>query len=139
MSGDSGTDFILATIGNHFSYTVAERCHLPHLGFQGFQELFQPVVAEFANLDALSFLDALELVEVTQDTLDDLWKQTDYSPPFLEEGMHHLLEVISSSLGRFVQRKLSNLMCGRDSLLRLGRRFRTAGWSARNGVQLQRC
>ena len=76
---------------------------------QHFQELFQPVVTEFANLDALSFPDALELVEVTQDTLDDLWKQTDYSPAFPEERMRHLLEVISSSLGRFVQRKLSNL------------------------------
>ena len=76
---------------------------------QHFQELFQPVVTEFANLDALSFPDALELVEVTQDTLDDLWKQTDYSPAFPEERMRHLLEVISGSFGRFVQRKLNKV------------------------------
>ena len=52
---------------------------------QYFQELFQSIITEFANLDALSFSDTLELVEVTQDTLDDLWKQTDHSPPYLEE------------------------------------------------------
>ena len=103
MSGDSRTDFILATIGNHFSYAVADGA-ISHI-----LELFQPVVTEFANLDALSFTDALELVEVTQDTLDDLWQQIDYSPFFPKERMLHLLEVISSSLGRFVQRKLSNL------------------------------
>ena len=76
---------------------------------QYFQELFQSIVTEFANLDALSFSDTLELVEVTQDTLDDLWKQTDHSPPYPEERMRHLLEVISGAFSRFVQRKLGEL------------------------------
>lgn len=76
---------------------------------QFFQESFQPIVTEFANLDALSFSDVLELVEVTQDTLDDIWKQTDHAPPYPENRMRHLLEIISSSFGRYVQRKLSNL------------------------------
>ena len=76
---------------------------------QFFQESFQPIVTEFANLDALSFTDVLELVEVTQDTLDDLWKQSEHSPPYPEERMRHLLEIISSSFGRYVQRKLADL------------------------------
>ena len=76
---------------------------------QFFQECFQPIVTEFANLDALSFSDVLEHVEVTQDTLDDLWKQTDHTPPYPEDRMRHLLEIISSSFGRYVQRKLADL------------------------------
>lgn len=76
---------------------------------QYFQEHFQSIVTEFANLDALSFSDTLELIEVTQDTLDDLWKQTDYKPPYPEERMRHLLEVISGAFGRFSQRKLGEL------------------------------
>ena len=76
---------------------------------QFFQEMFQPLVTNFANLDSLSFPDCLELVEVTQDTLDDLWKQSEHSPPYPEERMRHLLEIISDSFGRFVQHKLSSL------------------------------
>lgn len=76
---------------------------------QHFQELFQPIVTEFANLDALSFSDSLELIEVTQDALDDVWKQTEFNPPYPEVRMRHLLEVISSTFGRFLQRKLCDL------------------------------
>lgn len=76
---------------------------------QHFQELLQPLVTEFANLDTLSFPEALELIEVTQDSLDDLWKQTEYEPGYPEVRMRHLLEIISGAFGRFVQRKLSDL------------------------------
>ena len=76
---------------------------------QFFQDTLQPLVSEFSNLDAASFSDCLELIEVIQDTLDDLWKQVDHTPPYPEERMKHLLEVISGSLGRYVQQKLANL------------------------------
>ena len=76
---------------------------------QFFQEMFQPIVTNFANLDSLSFSDCLELIEITQDTLDDLWKQSDHSPAYPEERMRHLLEIISDSFGRFVQHKLSTV------------------------------
>ena len=56
-----------------------------------FQELLQPLAAEFANLDSLSFSDGLELVDETQNTLDDLWKQADHHPPYPEKRMIHLL------------------------------------------------
>ena len=76
---------------------------------QYFQEILQPLVTEFSNLNALSFSDSLELIEVTQDALDELWKQTDHAPPYPETRMKHLLEVISGSLGCYVQRKLADL------------------------------
>lgn len=76
---------------------------------QFFQDILQQIVTEFSNLDALSFSDCLELVEVTQDALDDLWKQSDHAPPYEESRMRHLLEVISGTLGRYVQRKLTDL------------------------------
>ena len=74
---------------------------------QHFQELFQPITTQFANIDSLTFSEALELVEISQDTLDDVWKQTDHHPPYPEERMAHLLSVVSDSFGRFVQQKLS--------------------------------
>ncbi len=76
---------------------------------QYFQEMFQPIVTKFANLDVLSFPDCLELIEICQDTLDDIWKQTEHSPPYPEDRMKHLLEIISDSFGRFVQHKLMSL------------------------------
>lgn len=76
---------------------------------QFFQEILQPLATEYSNLDTQSLSDCLELVEVTQDALDDLWKQTDHTPPYPEDRMKHLLEVISGSLGRYVQRKLANV------------------------------
>ena len=51
----------------------------------------------------------MELVEITQDTLDDIWKQAEHEPAYPETRMKHLLEVISGTLGRYVQRKLGNL------------------------------
>ena len=74
---------------------------------QHFQELFQPITTKFSNLDALSFSEALELIEITQDTLDDVWKETDFNPPYPERRMNHLLEILSDSFGRFVQHKLN--------------------------------
>ena len=76
---------------------------------QFFQEILQPLVTEFSNLDTLSCSDCLELIEVTQDALDDVWKQAEHSPPYPEARMEHLLEVISGSLGRYVQRKLADM------------------------------
>jgi dynein heavy chain 2 len=103
----------ILTPSNEFQYWAEESISSSKLSShehaQFFQESFQPIVTEFANLDALSFTDVLELVEVSQDTLDDLWKQSDHSPPYPENRMRHLLEIISSSFGRYVQRKLADL------------------------------
>ena len=86
---------------------------------QHFQELFQPVTTHFANLDALSFSESLELVEVTQDTLDDVWKQSEHHPPYPERRMAHLLTVVSDAIGRYVQRKLSGCDFWRGSFVQV--------------------
>ena len=54
-------------------------------------------------------MEALELVEVTQDALDDLWKQVEHEPVYPEKRMKHMSEVMSDSVGRFIQRKLGVL------------------------------
>jgi len=61
---------------------------------QHFEELFQPMARDFGTLDGMEIGDLLELVEVCQDTLDDLWKQSDVNPPYPEARMRHLLEVV---------------------------------------------
>lgn len=58
-----------------------------------FCELFKPISKDYGGLDALSLQDAMELVEITQDTLDDVWKQSDFDP-YQESRMKHLMDVI---------------------------------------------
>ena len=40
------------------------------------------------------FYQVLDLVEVSQDTLDDVWKQTEHDPPYPQPRMKHLMDVI---------------------------------------------
>ena len=68
---------------------------------------------DFSNLDALDLDDALELLESTQDSLDEVWKQDEHKP-YPENRMKHLLDVIAGALGRYVQRKLGALDIWRD-------------------------
>ncbi|EDO38992.1 predicted protein [Nematostella vectensis] len=86
-------------------YDLSER---ERAGF--FQECFQKgnVSQDFSNLDGLDLDDTLELVESTQDSLDEVWKQEDHKP-YPEHRMCHLLSVIGGALARYVQRKLSAL------------------------------
>ncbi|OWF37256.1 Cytoplasmic dynein 2 heavy chain 1 [Mizuhopecten yessoensis] len=71
-----------------------------------FVDLFKPISKEFGGLDAMGLQDVMELVEVTQDTLDEVWKGEDRNP-YPEDRMKHLMEIIGGSLGRYVQRKLA--------------------------------
>ncbi|CAH1776602.1 unnamed protein product [Owenia fusiformis] len=73
---------------------------------QYIQELFQPIAKEFNSLEQLSLAEVVELVDTAQDSLDDVWKQAEYSPLYPEDRMRHLMDVIGGSLGRYVQRKL---------------------------------
>lgn len=59
-------------------------------------------------MDTLELDDTLELLETTQDALDEIWKQEDHKP-YPENRMAHLLELIAGALGRYVQRKLGNI------------------------------
>lgn len=66
------------------------------------------VAQEFTNLNGLDLDDAIELVESTQDSLDEVWKQEDHKP-YPETRMKHFLDVIAGALGRYVQHKLGTL------------------------------
>ncbi|KAK7489861.1 hypothetical protein BaRGS_00018883, partial [Batillaria attramentaria] len=73
---------------------------------ENYVDLFKPISKDYGGLDSLALGDAMELVELTQDILDDVWKQSD--PPYPEARMKHLLDVIAGSFGRYVQRKLAD-------------------------------
>ncbi|RDD40688.1 Cytoplasmic dynein 2 heavy chain 1 [Trichoplax sp. H2] len=88
-----------------------------------FKELFQQLASGYANIDATTLGDSIELIEQTQDVLDDVWKQLEFKPPYSEDRMRHLLGVISGFIERYIQRKLNvlNLWTGpyhqvRDSI-----------------------
>lgn len=74
-----------------------------------FKDLFQQLVSGYGNIDAATLGDSVELIEQTQDVLDDVWKQLEFKPPYSENRMRHLLSVISGFLERFIQRKLNML------------------------------
>ncbi|XP_052794024.1 cytoplasmic dynein 2 heavy chain 1-like isoform X3 [Mya arenaria] len=78
-----------------------------------FVELFKPISKDYGGLDAMSLMDAMEMVDITQDTLDDIWRQTEVDV-YPENRMSHFMDCIAGSLGRFVQRKLAeeNLWTG---------------------------
>lgn len=76
---------------------------------QYFQEMFQPLASHFKKLDSLSSDELIELVDTTQDRLDDIWKQTDHDPPYPEQRMSHMLELISGNFSRHVQRRMKDL------------------------------
>lgn len=58
-----------------------------------FVELFKPISKDYGGLDAMSLQDAMEIVDITQDTLDDVWRQTEYDP-YPENRMGHLMDCI---------------------------------------------
>jgi len=64
-----------------------------------FSDAFQRQIApQFATLSTLSMSDVTELVEETQDVLDEIWKQTEFDKPFPEARMRCLLEVIGTNI-----------------------------------------
>ncbi|XP_032766744.1 cytoplasmic dynein 2 heavy chain 1-like [Rattus rattus] len=78
-----------------------------------FKELFETIAREFYNLDSLSLLEVVDLVETTRDVVDDVWRQTEHDH-YPESRMLHLLDVIGGSFGRFVQKKLGSLKLWED-------------------------
>lgn len=63
-----------------------------------FYSLFQPITKEIAGMESLPLEDALELPALTQDALDDLWKQTEFDRPYSEARMRHVMEVFGGYL-----------------------------------------
>lgn len=52
---------------------------------------------EYVGLDSLSMSDVVDLVEQSKDTLDDVWRQTDFQP-YSELRMIRLMDIIGGSL-----------------------------------------
>ena len=65
---------------------------------QIFYDFLQPLTSGYAGLESLSINEALELVEHTQDALNELWKQTDAEKPYPEARMKHLLQIIGKCI-----------------------------------------
>ncbi|XP_041438616.1 cytoplasmic dynein 2 heavy chain 1 isoform X2 [Xenopus laevis] len=73
-----------------------------------FNKLFQSIANYYSTLDNLPLSEVVQLVETTQETMDDVWRQTDYDS-YPEHRMKHLLDIIGSALGRTVQRNLGDM------------------------------
>ena len=61
-----------------------------------FCELFKPISKDYGGLDAMSLQDAMEMVDITQDTLDDVWRQTEFDA-YPESRMKNLMEAIGKN------------------------------------------
>lgn len=58
-----------------------------------FVDLFKPISKEFGGLDTMNMMDVMELVEIAQDTLDDVWKCVEFDA-YPEPRMKHLMDII---------------------------------------------
>lgn len=56
---------------------------------------------EFYNLDSLSLLEVVDLVETTRDVVDDVWRQTEHDH-YPESRMLHLLDIIGIEVSFFL-------------------------------------
>lgn len=62
---------------------------------------------EYGGLDGLSMSDVVDLVEQSRDTLDDVWRQTDFEP-YSETRMVRLMDVIGATLSHILKPKPGN-------------------------------
>lgn len=77
---------------------------------QAFCQAFDPIRAAFADLRRLDLQEALELVEDTQNALDDLWRVDVFGEePYPQRRMAHLFGVIAGAFARFVQHRLGSM------------------------------
>lgn len=75
-----------------------------------FSEIFEVVADSFGRLSELSRSEVVELVEETQNVLNDLWTcDVTASDAYPQGRMAHLMGVISGALGRYAQGSLSKL------------------------------
>ncbi|XP_077154625.1 cytoplasmic dynein 2 heavy chain 1 isoform X4 [Ranitomeya variabilis] len=73
-----------------------------------FLGVFQAIEKYYNNLDALPLVELVELVETTKEVVDDVWRQTEHDP-YPERRMKHLLEITGNTLGRCVQKNLTEM------------------------------
>ncbi|KAM8977653.1 cytoplasmic dynein 2 heavy chain 1 [Pelodytes ibericus] len=88
-----------------------------------FRNLFQSIAKYYYSLDNLSLAEVAELAESTQETMDDVWRQTEYDP-YPEHRMKHLLDITGSTLGRCVQKRLGSLDIWKDHFPKIREKLR---------------
>lgn len=74
-----------------------------------FHECFSPLRNDFTDLTSISLVELVELLDRTQDALDDVWKQTQFDPPFPLARMQHLLSVMGTTVAAALPKKLGDL------------------------------
>ncbi|TPX62627.1 hypothetical protein PhCBS80983_g00247 [Powellomyces hirtus] len=101
----------ILTLDDEFLYWVERAIEPSHAKkekarAQHFKDVLQPLKIEFDKMSAMSMGDLTEVVEQTQDTLEDLWRQGEF-PEYTETRMNNLVTVITDQLIGGVQEKFS--------------------------------
>ncbi|XP_057314672.1 cytoplasmic dynein 2 heavy chain 1-like isoform X2 [Hydractinia symbiolongicarpus] len=75
-----------------------------------FKEIFERsnFAKDFVNLDPLDLMETLEVVDISMDNFDELWKQDDHKE-YPQQRMTHLFDIFGGSIGRHIQKKISTI------------------------------
>ncbi|KAI9102585.1 dynein heavy chain and region D6 of dynein motor-domain-containing protein [Phlyctochytrium arcticum] len=85
---------------SHASKTVRARAQL-------FHDILQPLKLQYDTLSSMATDEVSELIETTQDVLDDLWRQVEFEE-YSQDRMRHLLNIISEAIINSIHDKLGS-------------------------------
>ena len=63
---------------------------------------------DFSNLESLDLSEVIEVVDISMDILDYIWKQNDF-PEYPQKRMIHVFDTFGGSIGRYIQKKFSTV------------------------------
>eukprot|EP01135_Chromosphaera_perkinsii_P005308 Nk52_evm1s338 gene=Nk52_evmTU1s338 len=72
-------------------------------------EALRPISKEYGSLEQMPMAEVHDLIDTTEEVLDEIWRQTEFHPPYPQERMKHLFTVIGGSLGRCIQSQLTQV------------------------------
>jgi dynein heavy chain 2 len=98
--------------------SISDRAHL-------FAEKLNPISAGFASITEKSFSDVLELLDVSQDCLDGLWRLSHFAV-YPEPRMEHVLKLIGEGLLEYLNTKINSMSIWADSFPVVRDNFRKA-------------
>nr|XP_032832089.1 cytoplasmic dynein 2 heavy chain 1 [Petromyzon marinus]XP_032832097.1 cytoplasmic dynein 2 heavy chain 1 [Petromyzon marinus]XP_032832104.1 cytoplasmic dynein 2 heavy chain 1 [Petromyzon marinus] len=73
-----------------------------------FHLMFEPLTKDFATLHSLTLDEVAEVLEVTREILEDVWRQTEHEA-YPQQRMENLLHLIGASLARHVSHALAGV------------------------------
>ena len=95
-----------------------------------FRDILEPLSTRWASLEdsSMKLSAAVELIEDTQNALDDIWKLDGLSSDqqYPQKRMEHLFGIIAASLGRHVQNSLGKLDLWKGSFVKVRAGLRDA-------------